>query len=140
MPLDDDFDVLARRRPGRERADNQDSFLVDPRLRLAVLCDGMGGHAAGARASTLAARVFRQAILAGKALIRAYIDHACPEPVTKSMISDLLREAAAAASRAVYEDATRHVQRAGMGTTLIACSCWTTTPSSSTWAMAEPNC
>jgi serine/threonine protein phosphatase PrpC len=110
----------ARTAKGRERADNQDSFLVDPRLGLAVLCDGMGGHAAGARASTLAARVFRQAILAGKALIRAYIDPACPEPVTKREISDLLREAAAAASRAVYEDATRHVQRAGMGTTLVA--------------------
>jgi len=40
--------------------------------------------------------------------------------VTKREICDLLREGAAAASRAVYEDATRHTQRAGMGTTLVA--------------------
>jgi PPM family protein phosphatase len=112
--------VAARTDKGRKRADNQDSFLVDPRLGLAVVCDGMGGHVAGARASALAARVFRQAILAGRALIRGYLDHECPSPVTQREIIALLREAAAAASRAIYEDAAQHTERAGMGTTLVA--------------------
>jgi hypothetical protein len=86
--------IAVRTDKGRRRADNQDSFLIDPRLGLAVLCDGMGGHLAGARASTLAAKVFRQAISAGRPLLSGYSDRECPETVTKQEIVELLKAAA----------------------------------------------
>jgi serine/threonine protein phosphatase PrpC len=105
---------------GRGRADNQDSFVIERELGLAVVCDGMGGHLAGDRASKLAARVFRQAIIAGKSLTRGYLDQASPARVTQRDIRSLLREAADAASRAVFETGKQRAHCAGMGTTLVA--------------------
>jgi serine/threonine protein phosphatase PrpC len=39
---------------GMKRSNNEDSFLVDESLGLYIVCDGMGGHAAGEVASKLA--------------------------------------------------------------------------------------
>ena len=39
---------------GRKRTANEDSFFADPELRLFVVADGMGGHAAGEVASKIA--------------------------------------------------------------------------------------
>lgn len=39
---------------GRQRQHNEDSFLVDPDVKLFVVADGMGGHAAGEVASGIA--------------------------------------------------------------------------------------
>jgi serine/threonine protein phosphatase PrpC len=106
---------------GRARNENEDSYLVDHSIGLAVVCDGMGGHAAGSVASTLATRAFRDALYAAKDKLRDYVDceHA-PSQVTKSEISDLLALAANAASRAVHAEAVQDSEKAGMGTTLAA--------------------
>ena len=37
---------------GRQRTHNEDNFLIDKKLRLFLVADGMGGHAAGAVASS----------------------------------------------------------------------------------------
>ncbi|VXB13791.1 Serine/threonine phosphatase stp [Burkholderia sp. 8Y] len=39
---------------GRVRRENQDRFVISPHARLLAVADGMGGHAFGARASTVA--------------------------------------------------------------------------------------
>jgi serine/threonine protein phosphatase PrpC len=116
------LDMAARTDRGRQRADNQDSFLVDRGLGLAMVCDGMGGHAGGARASALAVQAFRKAVHAGQPLIRSYIaDHDSRAPVTtQGEILALLQEAADTASRAIHEDALRQAEYTGMGTTLVA--------------------
>ncbi|MEO8181667.1 MAG: cyclic nucleotide-binding domain-containing protein [Deltaproteobacteria bacterium] len=105
---------------GRARAHNEDHFVIDHELGLALVCDGMGGHAAGDLASALGARVFHDAVLAGKDQIRDYLDCAhAPQQVGKSDIAHLLQLAANAASRAIHEEAVRSAEKAGMGTTLI---------------------
>jgi PPM family protein phosphatase len=106
---------------GRARNENEDSYLVDHSIGLAVVCDGMGGHAAGNVASALAAQVFREAIVSAKDKLRDYIDgENAPAQVTKSEISELLALAANAASRAVHDEAVQDSEKAGMGTTLAA--------------------
>ena len=115
------LEMAAATDPGRTRAHNEDNFLLDPSLGLAVVCDGMGGHAAGGLASAIAVQAFRDAILAAKQLLRDYVDcENAPVEVTKHEVASLLQLAANAASRAVHQAASHDVQKRGMGTTLVA--------------------
>lgn len=115
------LDMTAATDKGRARTRNEDHFLLDPALGLAVVCDGMGGHAAGGVASALAVKSFREAILARKQLLRDYIDcENAPVEVTKHEVASLLQLAANEASRAVHQEASRDAAKRGMGTTLVA--------------------
>lgn len=53
---------------GRVRGENQDAILADDQLRLWLVADGMGGHAGGARASTIARDTIRSQVEAGAEL------------------------------------------------------------------------
>lgn len=114
-------EMVAATDAGRLRAHNEDNFLIDPQLGLAVVCDGMGGHAAGGLASAIAVQAFRDAIRAAKQTLRDYVDcENAPVEVTKHDVSALLQLAANTASRAVYHAASQDAQKRGMGTTLVA--------------------
>jgi PPM family protein phosphatase len=78
----------------------QDKGTTDGRGSLALVADGMGGHAAGEVASALAADVIR----------RLYFDLDGPVP-------KVLATAFTAANRAILEYAAEHPQCKGMGTT-----------------------
>jgi protein phosphatase len=78
----------------------QDKAIADSRGSLALVADGMGGHAAGEVASALAADVIR----------RLYYDLEGPVPT-------VLAAAFTAANRAILEYAAEHPQCKGMGTT-----------------------
>src|SRR5699024_5363926 len=54
------FRYAARTDLGTVRTNNEDSALASPRLL--VLADGMGGHAAGEVASTIALRMFAEVV------------------------------------------------------------------------------
>src|SRR5271169_5906790 len=100
---------------GRVRPSNEDSFGYDQQLGIFVVCDGMGGHAAGEVASQIAVDT-----------VLAYFREDQPS-VTKSASADdtplgarLLAEAVKKANDAILEYADVHKNTSGMGTTLVA--------------------
>lgn len=82
---------------GKRRARNEDAFLIDEAIGLFVVADGMGGHAAGDVASSLAISAFR-----------------------KGLAGDAVADAILAANRAVWQQSRAEAAQSGMGTTLTA--------------------
>ncbi|MCL6649425.1 MAG: Stp1/IreP family PP2C-type Ser/Thr phosphatase [Chloroflexi bacterium] len=98
---------------GRVRSQNEDSFGYripdDPDLTarkgaLLLVCDGMGGHAAGEVASQLAVET----------ILEHYYQHASDEPPVA------LRDAFALANARIFAQANARPEHRGMGTTCVA--------------------
>jgi protein phosphatase len=89
---------------GRVRRANEDFFVMRPETGAFVVCDGMGGAAAGETASHLAAETAAVALAKKKPGAAA------------------IREAVRLANSAVYERARQDRRLEGMGTTLVALS------------------
>jgi PPM family protein phosphatase len=106
---------------GKTRDHNEDNFLVDRKLSLYVVCDGMGGHAAGEVASAIAVRVFHDEIKRETDLIQDYIaGKSGVDRVTKRDIINMLEFAVNRASGRVHAEATKDPSKRGMGTTLVS--------------------
>jgi serine/threonine protein phosphatase PrpC len=103
---------------GRKREHNEDNFLIDKKLSLFAVADGMGGHASGEIASQIAVTDFRNAVEARKDLLDAYARH--EEGVTTQDILAALENAAQQAGVAIFERGQRESEKRGMGTTLSA--------------------
>ena len=89
---------------GRQRPSNEDAFGISAEHGVYMLCDGMGGAAAGEVASALAADVVVR-LLSGRA-------DAAP-------LEDVVEEAVRAANQTIHSRAQRDPQLRGMGTTLV---------------------
>lgn len=101
---------------GRVRKHNEDFFLVDDELKLYVVCDGMGGHAAGEVASSLAAQTVREAILSDRNDINAFARG--DGFVSRKDILRLLEAAVQKACSTVYQTGIEDESKRGMGTTM----------------------
>lgn len=99
------FHVGTRTDVGRRRQRNEDYLSVNESRHglLLVVCDGMGGHVGGERASRLAVQQFVEAFEAGDGEPRALFEHAVER-----------------ANAAVFRESTTITEYSGMGTTLVA--------------------
>lgn len=98
---------------GRVRPHNEDAYLAKSDQGLFVVCDGMGGSAAGEVASRLAVDTIAATLNGGRA--GAAGDAAGFHPRTMQ-----LGEAVGAANRAIIARAEGDAEHAGMGTTAVA--------------------
>lgn len=98
---------------GKVRKENQDAFSIkwfkEKERAVMVTCDGMGGARAGRLASSLAIETFMREI-----------NPTLTSPKRVTHVEERLKEAAAAANRAVYEKSLSAEIFSGMGTTLVA--------------------
>lgn len=103
---------------GRVRDVNEDSFLVDESLGLAIVADGMGGHAAGEIASNIAVHTCRDTIYRERELVERF--ERGVDSVSRQDVLRLMEQAVQNACTAVYAEAQKDTGKRGMGTTLIA--------------------
>ena len=116
MSLADNIRFSASTDVGRLRDHNEDNYLVDRKLGLFVVADGMGGHAAGEVASALAVRIIHDELRKE----RETIEIAGAASRGSRTILNLLEHAVQRACARIHEEARADAAKRGMGTTLSA--------------------
>jgi serine/threonine protein phosphatase PrpC len=91
---------------GRVRKGNEDALIVEPRLGLYAVLDGMGGANAGEVASGMARDAIREFVLARRGTL---------------LPKELLGQAIKSGGTAVHNAAKANPEHHGMGTTVVAC-------------------
>jgi protein phosphatase len=90
---------------GRKRPSNEDAFGYSVEDGVYVVCDGMGGAAAGEIASSIA--------------VDEYLRSLCPRDSATALAAQAQR-AVATANNAIFSRAERNPKLSGMGTTLVS--------------------
>jgi serine/threonine protein phosphatase PrpC len=100
---------------GRQRDHNEDNFLIDKKLRLFIVADGMGGHAAGEVASSLTVHEVRDSLHQNRDLIERFD---AGDPAVQAMeILQILEHAVQHACSVIHKRAQAEPEKRGMGTT-----------------------
>jgi serine/threonine protein phosphatase PrpC/CRP-like cAMP-binding protein len=106
---------------GCVRDHNEDNFLVDKKLSLFVVADGMGGHAAGEVASAIAVRTIHEEIKRERELLEDFVNGARgASRVTNKDILALMEHSVQRACSRIHEEAQNDASKRGMGTTTSA--------------------
>ncbi|WP_437574992.1 Stp1/IreP family PP2C-type Ser/Thr phosphatase [Sorangium sp. So ce887] len=119
MGLSENIRFYAATDVGRMRDHNEDNYLVDKKLALFVVADGMGGHAAGEVASALAVRIIHEELKKERDLIENQARSNVRRAAMKEVLS-LLEHAVQRACARIHEEAKADATKRGMGTTLSA--------------------
>ena len=90
---------------GLKREGNQDSFLIDDRLGVFIVADGVGGHFGGEVASAIAVETVREVVSHPKAV--------------EFKPKDVVVQAYEEASHRIFDRATKEPKLNGMGTTMV---------------------
>ncbi len=114
--LGDNIRFFAATDVGKVREHNEDNFLVDKKLGLFIVADGMGGHAAGEVASAIAVRTVHEEVKKERGILESYMQG--QKDVTTRDVVALLEYAVQRACAKVHEEAQADVAKRGMGTTL----------------------
>jgi serine/threonine protein phosphatase PrpC/CRP-like cAMP-binding protein len=116
MGLSDNIRFYAATDIGRMRDHNEDNYLVDKKLALFVVADGMGGHAAGEVASALAVRIIDEELKQHAEQIEQ--EGQRQTRVGSKELLGLLEQAVQKACARIHEEAKADASKRGMGTTL----------------------
>lgn len=101
---------------GRCRDNNEDYILVEPDLGLFLVCDGMGGCAAGEVAAESTAKAVRRHVEANFGILKEFDG----SPEACGAVEAMLRTAIQNASDEVFQLSLSDPEKHGMGTTCIA--------------------
>jgi serine/threonine protein phosphatase PrpC len=104
---------------GKVRDHNEDAHYFDGEIGVFLVCDGMGGHAAGEVASALAIRTIRSRWEGEDTmhLINHWLDSG--EPDARKRLIAAIRAGVSAAHTAIVREAATDETKSGMGTTLV---------------------
>ncbi|MGF1459490.1 MAG: PP2C family protein-serine/threonine phosphatase [Leptolyngbyaceae cyanobacterium] len=91
--------------PGLVRSSNQDAYHIDPEGRFFIVADGMGGHAGGQEASSIATTTIR--------------NHLEKHWESDSKTAEILQQSLTLANEAILSDQKQHPERGDMGTTIV---------------------
>jgi serine/threonine protein phosphatase PrpC len=111
-----DLSFWAATNVGRKRTSNEDNYLIDQKLSLFVVADGMGGHASGEIASQIAVAEIRAAVDSRRDVLDAYARH--ETGVTTHDVLGVLEYAVQAAGMAIFDRGQKEADKRGMGTTV----------------------
>jgi protein phosphatase len=114
--LSNAIEMVACSDTGRVRRNNEDAVFVNPRLGLAILADGMGGHNAGEVASNMVITALGSELEHAFRNLPPYLPAANDRSRAHEVISDVILRTNAA----IHMAAQNNPRFAGMGTTLVA--------------------